>query len=219
MSHTFTLSEEFFLLAHDDTTGKPLISTDVLALGLAAALLAQLLPEERIAITREGGVLLRRFEATGRAATDQVVKKINDAHGSRPGALYPVADWLRYLREMAYIEVADALVRGRILYERSGLRGKRYIAPNVLDAASSRAGLVYLCRNPPVRPDDRHEQPFTLAGLAIATNMEKVLYSIIGVDLGEQLRGFIRWLPRDTRTLLDVLEQTVQARVQIPRGR
>jgi hypothetical protein len=217
MSHSFSLSEEFFLLAHDDTTGKPLISTDVLGLGLAAALLAQLLPEERIAITPEGGVALRRFEATGRAATDQVVKKINDAHSSRPGALYPVADWLRYLREMAYTEVVDALVRTRVVYERGGLRGKRYIAPNVLDAAASRTGLVYLCRNPPARPADSHEQPFTLAGLAIATNMERVLYSIIGVDLGEQLRAFGRWLPRDTRTLLEALEHTVQSRVQTPR--
>ncbi|MEN3310556.1 MAG: hypothetical protein V7603_6758 [Micromonosporaceae bacterium] len=219
MSHSFSLSEEFFLLAHDDTNGKPLISTDALGLGLAAALLAQLLPEERIAISREGGVLLRRFEATGRAATDEVVKKINDAHANRPGALYPVADWLRYLRDMAYTEVADALLRGRVLYERGGLRGKRYVAPNVLDAASSRTGLVYLCRNPPARPDDSHEQPFTLAGLAIATNMERVLYSIIGVDLGGQLRAFTRWLPRDTRTLLAALEQAVQARVQVPRGR
>src|SRR5438477_9448893 len=158
MSPSFSLSEEYFLLAHDDTTGKPLISTDVLGLGLAAALLAQLLPEERITITKDGGVLLRRFEATGRLATDQVIKKINDAHASRPGALYPVADWLRYLREMAYAEVGDALVRGRVLYERSGLRGKRYVAPNVLDAASSRTGLVYLCRNPPARPGDSHEQ-------------------------------------------------------------
>jgi hypothetical protein len=219
MSPSFSLSEEFFLLAHDDTTGKPLISTDILGLGLAAALLAQLLPDERIAITREGGVLLRRFEATGRAATDQLVKKINDAHAGRPGALYPVEDWLRHLRDDAYAEVADALVRGRVLYERSGLRGKRYVAPNVLDAASSRTGLVYLCRNPPARPDDRHEQPFTLAGLAIATNMERVLASIVGFDLGEHLRAFTRWLPRDTRTLLDALEQTVQSRVRTPRGR
>ncbi|HKT00806.1 MAG TPA: GPP34 family phosphoprotein [Rugosimonospora sp.] len=219
MSRSFSLSEEFFLLAHDDTNGKPLISTDVLGLGIAAGLLAQLLPEQRIAITRGGGVLLRRFEATGRAATDQVVRMMHSTHASRPDILYPVTDWLRYLRDLAYAEVSGALVRDEVVQERSGLRGKRYLAANVLDATSPRTGLVYLCRHPPADFERCHEQQFTLAGLAIATNMERALYAITGADLGDQLRAFTHQLPGDTRMLLDALEQAVQARVRTPRGR
>ena len=78
----FTLAEEFFLIAHDDHTGRGLLDADVLAVGLAGAVLAGLVLAGRVTVL-DGKVALmderpagdpnrrsadRRAPAGGRAA-------------------------------------------------------------------------------------------------------------------------------------------------------
>jgi hypothetical protein len=117
---TGLVADDLWLLAHHELTGRPLLHPRPLGLGLAAALLAELMLTEPPAITiaaQEGGVVRVSGRVPGHVAGGEpLVKQI----AAEP-APHPVRDWLRFLARTAAgivaarLEQAGYLVRGRRL--------------------------------------------------------------------------------------------------------
>ncbi|WP_027344330.1 GPP34 family phosphoprotein [Hamadaea tsunoensis] len=132
------IADEFWLLAHD-SAGRPLPSTRTLELGLAAAVLAELLVEQRIDLTA-GPVV----PVGGRRPEETVARSAYDLIDGEPR--HPVSAWLPRLAGPAALAVPRRLTAGeppapwlpaRLLGRpasatgarlRQGLRGQRWLA-------------------------------------------------------------------------------------------
>ena len=214
-----TLTEEFFLLSHDDYTGKPCLNREVLGLGLAGGLLAQLLVARRITVTGDG-IGLRDPRPYRQPAPDFVVQEIY--WQANQHAVYSAVEWVKYLRDKTYPLVAQELVRRRVVrQENGGLlgRSKRYVAVDAVHASRPRVRLVYFCQRLELLATELDEQTAGLAGLAIATRLESVIATTAGIDPGQGLRAMMARLPGDTRTVLAGVDAAVTADALAVRGR
>jgi hypothetical protein len=99
------LADEFFRLAHHDSTGTPRLHARATDLGLAAALLGELVCERKIYL-RDGHLCVWErtppSDALAHATLDQII-----AQPQHTG----VRTWLGFLAERAYGDVAGRLVR------------------------------------------------------------------------------------------------------------
>lgn len=108
------LADEFFLIALDDRTGRPRLSSKVFGLGLAGALLGELILDRRITV-EEGQVLVVDHrppaDALAHTVLDQILSEVSP---------YGVRSWLVFLARNATERVADRLSRaGHIRREQS----------------------------------------------------------------------------------------------------
>jgi hypothetical protein len=99
------LADEFFFVALDDRTGKLRLSPKVFGLGVAGALLGELLLAERITVE---GDLVRVIDR--RPPADALTHTILDSLLAET-ATHPVRTWLIYLARAAPEQVADRLWR------------------------------------------------------------------------------------------------------------
>lgn len=100
------LADEFFFLALDDRTGRPRLSPKVLGLGVAGALLGELLLEDRIVIEGDRLRVLSRqppADALTHTTLDRLVAEATP---------HPVRTWLVFLARTAAEQVAERLWRG-----------------------------------------------------------------------------------------------------------
>ena len=103
------LGDEFFFVAHDDTTGKSRLHATASGLGLAAALLAELLFINRIAI-QSGSLAV----IDNRPPDDWLAHMVLDQLVSEPQHR-SVRTWLAFLGQTARESVAQRLLRsGRV---------------------------------------------------------------------------------------------------------
>lgn len=108
------LADEFFLVALDDRTGRLRLSPNVFGLGLAGALLGELVLEERITV--DGDRLQVRNR---RPTTDALTHTILD-HLLAEATVHPLRTWLVFLARRSREQVAERLWRaGHIRRERS----------------------------------------------------------------------------------------------------
>lgn len=108
------LADEYFFIALDDRTGRPRLSPKVLALGVAGALLGELILEDRITV--EGDRLRVRNQ---RPPADALTHTILD-HLVAETTEHPVRMWLVFLARRSTEQVADRLWRaGHIRREQS----------------------------------------------------------------------------------------------------
>jgi hypothetical protein len=163
------LANDFYLLAHDDTTGKPRLNSQALGLGLAAGLLGELLNAKRINVYG-GNVLLTSHAWLADAVAQTVLTQI--ASQSSP---LTVRTWLAYLAEQAPARVGWRLsTAGVVRVETSGVwRFKRiaYVPADLKTAAwpAVRLSLALRQREP------LDEADVFLAGLAVATGLDEYL--------------------------------------------
>lgn len=105
----FPLADEFFLINHNDLTGKPVIRRDLLNLGLVVALLAELIMDGRVGM-REGRATVLDETGHGDNATDFIIASL-----AAQWSTYPVRTWTDNLDDTAYELVARRLVeRGTV---------------------------------------------------------------------------------------------------------
>lgn len=103
-----TLVEDLFLLATDASTGRPLIDTTHLDLGLGGALLLDLVLQQRLA-PRDSHVMVTDPRPTGDPLLDRVLSEIAAAKPHEPG------HWVRHLTHGLYHIVRDRLVEAGVL--------------------------------------------------------------------------------------------------------
>jgi Golgi phosphoprotein 3 (GPP34) len=142
------LAAGFFLIAHDEFSGKLRMGRDRLGHGLVAAELAQLLIAGRIAIA-DGRVVLTDSYASEPSDVDRYVLDTIQRHQS----VRPVRAWVESLGEPLYELIARRLEdRGIVRREGGGglvrRRPDRFPGVDLLNAARPRMRLERMIRSP-----------------------------------------------------------------------
>ena len=163
------LATDFFLIAHDEFSGKLRISLELLCCGLVGGQLADLIVANRLAV--EGGRVLvtdDRSEARDEVG-DYVVESI-----SRQTSTHSVRVWVETLQEVLYELIGRRLINDGVVRREQGgrqlmrRRPDRFPATDLLAAARPRLRLEHMLRTP---------QEFDLPGAILA-----VLVGAVGVE-------------------------------------
>ena len=163
------LATDFFLIAHDEFSGKLRISLELLCCGLVGGQLADLIVANRLAL--EGGRVLvtdDRSEARDEVG-DYVVESI-----SRQTSTHSVRVWVDTLQEVLYELIGRRLINDGVVRREQGgrqlmrRRPDRFPATDLLAAARPRLRLEHMLRTP---------QEFDLPGAVLA-----VLVGAVGVE-------------------------------------
>jgi hypothetical protein len=207
------MADEFYLIAHDDSSGQLRLHPKVAGCGVAAALLAELIMLERVYV--EAGVLksvstLPPPDALARTIFGQVLGELTPL---------PVRDWLTFLGRTAVDDVAQRLVRIEVLERvesRMSLFGgkKRYTTLRVNDAAWPAARITSrLIRRDPMEPSDQ-----VLAALVQGTGLSaQMLWDDQTGVSRRYLRSVVAALPESLRVLVAEVEFAV-SKVAITRS-
>ena len=119
---TGRVADELYLIAHHELTGRPHLAPRAVGLGLAGALLAELVLAD--AITIEAGTVTSAWpEQAGDRFTAAVAARIAGEH------THPVADWLAFLARTAAGDVAARLADAGYLAQpsRRSWRAARWV--------------------------------------------------------------------------------------------
>ena len=190
------LADDFFRLAHNDTTGKPLLHSQAMGLGLAAALLGELLGEQKIYL-RQG----RLYGWQSGPPSDALTHAVLDQIQAQPSHT-EVSTWLKFLAVNAYEDVAVRLWKAGHLRPVSTRRLLRqtqttWVPTNLITAARPRLTLAaVLSRGAAVRWDQG-----VLLCLAAATDLDIHLLRDLPAAAGDHLARLCGSAPQDVREL------------------
>jgi hypothetical protein len=203
------LAADFFLIAHDEFSGKLRVSPELLCCGLVGAQIADLITANRLAV--EGGRVLAtdvRSEV-GDEVGDYVVESV-----SRQTSTHSVRVWIDTLSEVLYELVARRLVDDGVVRREQGgrqlmrRRPDRFPATDLLAAARPRLRLEHMLRTP---------QEFDLSGAILAVlvgsvGVETVLDPEIDRAVARELMTRLEEnFPADLRVLIEGVEAAVSA--------
>ena len=121
LSGTGRVADDLYLIAHDEVSGKPLVSSRAAGLGLAGGLLAELVLAGAVGVAGDWLVVTGR-PPRGEALAGAVLGVVA---GERAGL--PVSDWLAYLGRTAVRDVAGRLAGAGYLAAVRGWRGPRWV--------------------------------------------------------------------------------------------
>src|SRR5262245_15374366 len=163
------LADEYFLVGHDEYSGKPRVNAEVIGSGLVGAVLGELVMVGRATVV-DGYVVVRDRRPHGENVTDAALAEIlkqQDAH--------PVRAWIKYLRADVRDMVGPRLVADNLVQRvpwRSMLRHTiRFPATDPIRANEPQARLRYIVGH----PDLLDTQTAMLAALLSVTGLEHVL--------------------------------------------
>jgi hypothetical protein len=161
---TGLVADDLYLLAHDERTGRASIGPRPLGIGLAGALLADLMLGGSIGIGRDGSVTAHRSWPA-----DDFGRRVRDQIAAEPDPR-PPRDWLLFVARGAAEEVASRLERaGYLEHVRSWVPGRpaRWVPldVNLAFAPNLRVGSAL----DPSRPFD--PRAAALTGLAAACGL------------------------------------------------
>ena len=203
------LADEFFLFAYDDLTGRRRVSRGTVDLGLAGALLAELMLPGHVTID-SGHLVVRNPWPIEDPATSV------DALGCRvlhqlvvERTVTAVRDWLHYLARDAYDRVGQRLLRAgsvRARYPRWSLRTTVIYEPADMNVAAWPLARLagHLQRRESLSPGD-----LLLAGLITATGLHGYLLDSLPPAAGPHLRALLARLAVPRYELLAETEAAV----------
>ena len=163
------LPDDFFLIAHDEFSGKLRISQDLLGCGLVGAQLADLVAARQIGI--EAGRVL--IADASREADDEIGAYVLETLG-RQTSTHSVRVWIETFADVLYELVGRRLIAAGVVRRESGgrqlmrKRPDRFPAVDLLAAARPRLRVEHMLRSP---------EEFDLPGAVIA-----VLLDVLGVE-------------------------------------
>jgi len=189
------LADDFFFAAHDDVTGKTRLTDRAAGIGLAGALLGELMLFRKITVQR-GHIVVMDRRPVPDALAHLVLEDVLGESDSRP-----VRDWLRYLGRNAYEQVAQRMVRQGLVRLAETKRFRRSPGYRAVDLNAAAWPVVRLAqklarREAIVLPD------VVLAGLIKATGLERYLRVEAVVDIAEFQQQLISELPTPLRVLV-----------------
>jgi hypothetical protein len=131
---TAALADEYFFIAHDHHSGRSFLAPPVVALGLSAALLAELMFSEHVSFTPDGLITLYATEPPRDALSREIVSLLERRPHERD-----VSTWLQFLAAEATTDVGERLVaQGSAQRSSVGRLGRRqtvFLPVNVNSAA------------------------------------------------------------------------------------
>jgi hypothetical protein len=199
-----SLADEFYLIAHSDTTGQTRLHQKAVAYGLASALLAELYLLERVTVTANGVLV-----TSATPPNDLLAHKVLD-HLLGEKQQHPVRDWLAFVGLTSAEDVATRLTRQGFLemVESRKLFGvtRSYVPVSMNDAAWPRARIVSkLSARMPMEASDQ-----VLAGICYATGLIRDMLWGEAAQTGRiYLAQIIAELPSPLRTLINETEIAV----------
>jgi Golgi phosphoprotein 3 (GPP34) len=202
---TLDLAKQFFLIGHDEFSGRPAVSQELVECGVVGALLGELIIEGRLSV-KDGRVVVLAHDPVDSSLGDRIVNAVD-----RQSTSHRVRTWAEELGPDAYRMISDRLVSdGKLRRERSrrllGQAGERYPAVDLYDATRPRLELNYLIRH---REEINLDQA-VLASLLTAVGIE----ALLALDMPrERLRAVINSLtaamPTPLQELLAGIDETV----------
>jgi hypothetical protein len=206
LTGTGLLADDLWLLAHHDVTGRPFLQPRALGLGLAGALLAELVLSGRIAV-RAGLVAVRDQTPARQELADAVVGLLL----SEPGPL-PVRDWLTVLAATTARAVPARLAAAGYLTRVSTRRPWRADRWQPVDADCAFAPLFRI--RAVLDPGRTATVPgITLAGLALACGLGPRLLPYGPSGARRHLDEAIRRVAPDLRELIAHVQAAVDSAV------
>lgn len=195
LTGTGHLADDFYLLAHDDHTGKPFLQPRALGIGLASGLLGELLLPGHAQLHR-GRVLA----PAGTPPDDELGRAILGRIRGEAGEL-PAGDWLVFLGRTAAADVAGRLERaGYLNRARGGLlrRSGRWVPADADNAYAPLARILAAVRGRgPVTL-----QHVLLGGLAVACGLEHRLEANLPPGSLGRLGHLVQRLPPSLQGLV-----------------
>ncbi len=121
LSGTGLVADDLYLMAHDDRTGKPQLQPRALGIGLAGALLTELMLAGWIGLRRDSAVVIVAGVAQDTVMRHALLKQVADEPGPQP-----VQAWLRFLARGAARDVALRLEQaGYLEHVRGWIPGRQ----------------------------------------------------------------------------------------------
>ncbi|QSI47426.1 GOLPH3/VPS74 family protein [Thermobispora bispora] len=186
------LADDLYFVVHHDRTGRMRLHPRLIDLGLAAAILGELMLAGRITVQEASGqprVVPVDPEATGDAVTQRALDHIV----AEP--FHPFRVWLEFLAKTARRDVADRMAAAGLLHPPGrGLR-RRWVPvdPDVAVIPTGRLNLAIQYQEP------MSTQESVLLGLVVATGAAKVVLWDPGSG---HIRATIASLPPPYRELI-----------------
>jgi hypothetical protein len=160
LAGTGKLADDLYLIAHHERTGRPLLAPRAVGLGLAGALLGELILADAISLTAD------QVTVTGLIPDDGLAAALAGQVAAEP-QLRPVGDWLAFLAHTAPAGVAGRLEQAGYLTVARSWRGQRWL-PTDADCAFAPVARINVGLDP-YRPADT--QAVALGALAAACGL------------------------------------------------
>ncbi|GGL14438.1 GOLPH3/VPS74 family protein [Mangrovihabitans endophyticus] len=203
------LADQYFLIAHEDRTGRSRLHPRATGLGLAAALIGELILEGRIGIM-DGDLIIIDRHPPSDALTHDILDLLIAQSRHRD-----VRTWLSFLSQDAAIRVGERLMRlGAVepVTRRRMLGSTQTLyMPNNAEQRNAAAWAPARLANLLVRGIDLSVGDRVLVGLVVATGLIRhVLYDFdIHRHAFHSLPGAVDSLPGDLRDLIKHTEACV----------
>ncbi len=204
LTGTGRLADDVYLLAHHEVSGRPFLRARALGLGLAGALLAELVLDGKILI-RPGEVVVADFAACRDELTRRVMSLVLREFGG-----HPVREWLEFLARTTPRDVAGRLeASGYLARSGRGRRACRWLPVNA-DCAFAPLIRVRTALDPSRRAA---EECVVLAGLAAACGLGSRFLPYGPPNARQCLDDAIRQLGPDLRDLIAQTQSAVDSAV------
>jgi hypothetical protein len=210
------LADQYFLIAHEDRTGRSRLHPRATGLGLAAALLGELMLEGRLRVIEGDMHIVSR-----QPPTDALAHDILDLHLAQPQHR-DVRTWLAFLSQDAAVRVGERLMRlGAVepVTRRKMLSVQTLYMPNSAEQRNAAAWAPARLANLLVRGLEMSVTDRVLAGIIAATGLTRhVLYDFdVHRNAFHYLPDVIASLPIDLRELIEYTEASVGSALTVGR--
>jgi len=202
------LADQYFLIAHEDRTGRSRLHPRATGLGLAAALIGELILEGRVGIADGDLVILDRHPPADALAHDILDLLVAQARHR------DVRTWLAFLSQDAAARVGERLMRlGAVepVVRRRMLSTQTLYMPNSAAQRNAAAWAPARLANLLVRGIEMSVSDRILVGLIAATGLTRyVLYDFeMHRQAFQTLPNAVESLPSDLRELVEYTEASV----------
>lgn len=202
------LADQYFLIAHEDRTGRSRLHPRATGLGLAGALIGELILEGRVGIADGDLIILDRHPPTDALAHDILDLLIAQSRHR------DVRTWLAFLSQDAAARVGERLMRlGAVepVVRRRMLSTQTLYMPNSAEQRNAAAWAPARLANLLVRGIEMSVSDRLLVGLIAATGLTRhVLYDFeMHRHAFQTLPNAVESLPSDLRELVEITEASV----------
>jgi hypothetical protein len=211
------LADQYYLIAHEDRTGRSRLHPRATGLGLAAALLSELVLEGRIGVS-EGELFLIDHRPPRDALSHDILDLLSAQSQHRD-----VRTWLAFLAQDSALRVAERLMRvGAVeAVTRRRMLGstQTLYMPNTARQRNAAAWASTRIANMLVRGMDLSAGDRMLVGIVVATGLTRhVMYGFENYPhIYHALPGMIASLPNDLRELVECTEASVGSALTVGR--